>query len=133
LPAQLFVSVLHLLKNAAKNVVTLFHRANNAPSTRVQTLLKQANATAATTATEDQASSHQNHSSAAKHEFELDVTESAPTSDQLTSILEFVGDNNAGTIVEGATNAADAQRRLRADANAFIRPLVSLNLVCSSS
>jgi hypothetical protein len=113
--------------------VTLFHRANNAPSIRVQTFLKQANATAGTTATEDQASSHHEHSAAQKNDFELDVTESAPTSDQLTSILEFVGEKNAGTIVTGATNAADAQRRLRADVDAFIRPTVSTIFLCGLS
>lgn len=107
--------------------MTLFHRAKDAPSIRVQTFLKQASATSQSTATEDQASSHHDHNSAQKHDFELDVTEGAPTKDQLTSILEFVGDKNAGSIVTGATSAADAQRRLRADENAFVRPLVSSN------
>jgi uncharacterized protein DUF1687 len=95
------------------------------------TLLKQANATAATTATEDQASAHENHSVAQKNEFELDVTESAPTSDQLRSILEYVGEKNAASVVEGASDEADAQRRVRLDANTLKRPLVS-DAICYS-
>jgi hypothetical protein len=87
-------------------------------------LLKQANATASTTATEDQASSHDAHGKAQQTAFELDVTESPPTSDQLTSILEYIGDNKASTIVAGADNAAYAQRKLRLTPDAFQRPLV---------
>jgi hypothetical protein len=95
------------------------------------TLLKQANATAATTATEDQASAHDSHSAAQNAEFELDVTESAPTNDQLRNILEFVGEKNAATVVEGANDAADAQRRVRLDDNTLKRPLVSIAISSS--
>jgi len=111
-------------EHGAKNAITLFHKQNNPSSSRVFTLLKQANASAKSTATEDQASSHDGHSAAAQQgEFELEVTEQAPTGDQLRSILEFVGDSKVGSIIEGATDAADAQRRLRMDINALKRPL----------
>jgi Protein of unknown function (DUF1687) len=92
---------------------------------RVLTLLKQAHATATTTATEDQASAHNHHSDAQNQEFELDVTDSPPTSDQLRTILEYVGEKNAGQVVEGASGAADAQRRVRGDDGSFKRPVVS--------
>jgi len=111
------------LQNGVKNAITLFHQPNNSASTRVLTLLKQANATSTTTATEDQASSHHSHSSAQMDEFELEVTEQAPTSDQLRSILEFVGDGSEGKVIEGAVDAADAQRRLRQSLDALKRPL----------
>jgi Protein of unknown function (DUF1687) len=53
------------------------------------------------------------------------VTEESPTSDQLRSILEYVGEKNASKVVEGASDEADAQRRFRMDVNALKRPLVS--------
>ena len=40
--------------------------------------------------------------------------------------MEYVGDQNAATIVDGATGEADAQRRFRMDANTLKRPLVSV-------
>jgi hypothetical protein len=93
------------------------------------TLLKQANANASTTATEDQASSHDAHSAAQKADFTLEVSEQAPTSDQLRSILEFVGDGKIGSVVEGADNVDDAQRRVRLDLSTLKRPLVSFLLL----
>jgi hypothetical protein len=88
-------------------------------------MLKQANANTATTAKEDQISSHDSNSAAQKKEFALDVTEQAPTSDQLRSILEFAGEEKVGSIVEGASDVADAQRRVRLDLSTLKRPLVS--------
>jgi hypothetical protein len=88
-------------------------------------LLKQANANAGTTATEDQASSHDAHSKTQQAAFELDVTEAPPTHDQLQSILEYIGENNTATVVAGASDAADAQRKLRLTPDSFMRPLVS--------
>jgi hypothetical protein len=46
----------------------------------------------------------------------------------LRSILEFVGEGKEGSIIEGAADAADAQRRLRLDINALKRPLVCLQI-----
>ncbi|KAF2036336.1 hypothetical protein EK21DRAFT_96273 [Setomelanomma holmii] len=110
-------------EHGAKNVVTLFHKPSNEASTRVLTLLKQANAQSVAHATEDQASSHQAQNKAERTEFELDVTEAPPTSDQLKSILEYLG-GSVGGIVQGASDESDALRRLKADGNTFQRPLV---------
>jgi arsenate reductase-like glutaredoxin family protein len=113
------------LQHGAKNVVTLFHKPSSQASTRVLTLLKQANAQAVSHATEDQASSHQAQNKAERTEFELDVTEEPPTGDQLKSILEYLGGSGAaGKLVSGASDENDAIRRLKADGNTFQRPLV---------
>jgi arsenate reductase-like glutaredoxin family protein len=115
----------HLSQHGAKNVVTLFHKPSNQASTRVLTLLKQANAQAVSHATEDQASSHQAQNKAERTEFELDVTEAPPTTDQLKSILDYLGGPSAaGKVISGAENESDAMRRLKADGEVFQRPLV---------
>jgi arsenate reductase-like glutaredoxin family protein len=112
-------------QHGAKNVVTLFHKPSNQASTRVLTLLKQANAQSVAHATEDQASSHQAQSKAERTEFELDVTEEPPTTDQLKNILDYLGGGSAaGKLISGAENETDAMRRLKADGNAFQRPLI---------
>jgi hypothetical protein len=92
---------------------------------RVLTLLKQANAQSAAHATEDQASSHQAQNKAERTEFELDVTEAPPTSDQLKNILEYLG-GSPNKVIPGASDVTDAMRRLKADGDAFQRPLVSV-------
>ena len=53
------------------------------------------------------------------------MTEAPPTSDQLKNILEYLG-GSAGKVVQGASDESDALRRLKADGDAFQRPLVSL-------
>ncbi|KAF2745796.1 DUF1687-domain-containing protein [Sporormia fimetaria CBS 119925] len=111
-------------EHGAKNVVTLFHKPSSQPSTRVLTLLKQASATAASHATEDQASSHAAQDKAERTEFELDVTEAPPTGDQLKNILEYLGGGSAGRVVRGATDTTDALKRLKENGDAFQRPLV---------
>ncbi|OAL50024.1 hypothetical protein IQ07DRAFT_587708 [Pyrenochaeta sp. DS3sAY3a] len=112
-------------ENAAKNVVTLFHKPSSQASTRVLTLLKQANAQSVSHATEDQASSHDAHNKAQRTEFELDVTEAPPTPDQLKNILEYLGGPSAaGKVISGASDEGDALRRLKADGEVFQRPLV---------
>lgn len=105
--------------------MTLFHAPSNQASTRVLTLLKQANAQSVSHATEDQASSHQAQDKAERTEFELDVTEAPPTTDQLKNILDYLGGSGAaGKVISGAENETDAMRRLKADGGAFQRPLV---------
>ncbi|KAH7392756.1 thioredoxin-like protein [Pyrenochaeta sp. MPI-SDFR-AT-0127] len=112
-------------ENGAKNVVTLFHKPSNQASTRVLTLLKQANAQSVSHATEDQASSHDAQNKAERTEFELDVTEAPPTPDQLKNILEYLGGPSAaGKLISGASDESDALRRLKADGDVFQRPLV---------
>jgi len=113
-------------EHGVRNAVTLFHKPSNPASTRILTLLKQTSAAASTTATEDQASNHSDHSRT-QHDhapFDLDVVEGPPTADQLRSIISYVGERNAGSVVPGAQDAADAARKMRQDMNAFRRPLV---------
>lgn len=55
-------------------MITLFHSPSVPASTRVYTLLKQANATAAAHATEDQASSHDKQAKLERTEFELGMS-----------------------------------------------------------
>jgi hypothetical protein len=92
----------------------------------VNTLLKQISATASESATEDQASDHLHQSKSKSHrqEFDLEVTEEPPTPDQLKSILEYIGAQNAGTIIRGAKDEADAMRKLKASGDNFERPVV---------
>ena len=105
-------------------MITLFHKPSLSASNRVLTLLKQGSAHAQETATEDQATDHSHQNESVKREpFELDVTESVPTEDQIRSIIEYVGQNKIGQIVEGATSVSDAAKKLAADENAFKRPI----------
>ena len=109
--------------------MTLFHKPSVPASTRVLTLLKQANASSTAHATEDQASHHGTQSKAERTEFELDVTEAPPTSDQLRSILEYLGGQGSGApgrVIRGARDEADAIRKLKENADGFQRPLVSV-------
>ncbi|KAF7898184.1 hypothetical protein EAF00_004630 [Botryotinia globosa] len=105
------------------DVITLFHKASSPASVRVHTLLKQASANATESATEDQASDHSAQTNPKRQEFELEITESAPTPDQLKSILEYVGVSKVGSIVAGAKDEADAVRKIKANEDSFQRPL----------
>lgn len=107
------------------DVITLFHKPSLASSNRVLTLLKQGSAQAQETATEDQASDHTAQNEATKRDpFELDISEAAPTEDQLRSISEYLGPNKIGSVVEGATSLSDAVKKLAQDEGAFKRPIV---------
>lgn len=116
-------------QHGAKDVITVFHKPSLSSSTRVVTFLKQHNANAGATATEDQASSHEPQSAAERADFNLDIQEGPPTGDQLKSILEYIGGHNAGKIISGARDASDAMAKLKQDAELFKRPLVSLHQV----
>lgn len=98
---------------------------------RVQTLLKQASANASEHATEDQASDHSEQSHPHRAEFELEVTEEAPTEDQLKSILEYIGIQNAGSVIRGAKDEADAMRKLKQSGDNVERPIVCLGFTSS--
>ncbi|KAF2263418.1 hypothetical protein CC78DRAFT_544978 [Lojkania enalia] len=112
-------------EHGAKDVVTLFHKPSSTASTRVLTLLKQQNAQTVAHATEDQASSHASQNKLERAEFDLDVTEAAPTSDQLKNILEYLGGPSAvGKIISGARDESDALRKLKENADVFQRPVV---------
>ena len=90
----------------------------------MHTLLKQASANAAAFATEDQASDHTAQTKPNRPEFELEVTEEPPTSDQLKSILEYIGIHNAGTVIRGARDEADAIKKLNQSGDNVERPIV---------
>ncbi|KAF7191383.1 putative redox protein fmp46, mitochondrial [Pseudocercospora fuligena] len=114
----------NLFKEAGvKDVVTLFHSTKSPASTRVHTLLKQLNATAVAHATEDQASDHSKQSKLERTEFELDVQEGAPTTDQLSSILEYLGPSQAGSVIKDATGTSDALRKFKQNESLFQRPV----------
>ncbi|KAK4042491.1 thioredoxin-like protein [Parachaetomium inaequale] len=107
------------------DIITLFHKATSPASVRLATALRQASAAASETSTEDQASDHTAQSNAVRRpEFKLEITETPPTADQLRTILDYVGKQRAGTIVEGATDEQEALRRYRENAERLQRPLV---------
>lgn len=106
-------------------MITLFHKPSAASSVRIATLLKQASAHAAETATEDQASDHSHQTQVTNREpFELEITENAPTPDQLSSILEYVGVGKASQLVKGASSQSDALKKLKENSENFLRPVV---------
>lgn len=105
-------------------MVTLFHKPSLPASTRVATLLKQASAQASETATEDQASDHSHQNKAQREPFELEITESAPTPDQLSNILEYLGNSKVSELVKDASSPSDALRKLKSDPESFQRPVV---------
>ena len=110
-----------------KNAVTLFHAPSNPGSTRILTLLKQAQAQSKASATQDQASSHATQDKLQQAEFDLDVVEDPPTPGQMVAILEFMGGPRAspiGKIVVDARNEFDAIRKLEASRDVVKRPLV---------
>ena len=109
------------------DIVTLFHKASSPASLRVATMLKQASALASETATEDQASDHsvQTEAPASRREpFDLNITEDQPTSDQLLTILEYVGTAGIPAIVKGAKTQNEALRKFRESHDNFQRPVV---------
>lgn len=110
------------------DIVTLFHKAGSPASTRAATLLKQVSANATETATEDQASdhSHQTHPNRSRQEFELNITEDPPTPDQLQTILEYVGQSNISSVINGASTVNEALKKFRANSESFKRPVVCL-------
>jgi hypothetical protein len=105
-------------------LITLFHKASSPASLRVYTLLKQASANASEHATEDQASDHSHQTLARREEFELNITEDPPTSEQLKRILEYIGAQRASTVVKSAKNKVDAMKKLKENAENFQKPVV---------
>ncbi|KAI0848433.1 DUF1687-domain-containing protein [Daldinia vernicosa] len=99
------------------DIVTLFHKASSPASTRVATLLKNISAKATETATEDQAKP-------SRPVFELNITEDPPTTDQLKTILEYVGKNKIGSVVQGASTENEALKKFRENQENFKRPVV---------
>lgn len=52
-----------------------------------------------------------------------DVQESAPTNDQLTSILEYLGPAQAGSVITDATGTTDALKKFKANQSSFKAPV----------
>lgn len=94
---------------------------------RVTTLLKQVSANVTESATEDQASDHTHQTNPKRPEFDLNITEDAPTADQLQTILEYVGQKKISTVVPGANSTKDALKKFKENADNFKRPVVSLS------
>lgn len=87
--------------------------------------MKQASAHAHETATEDQASDHSHQNKMVNRDpFELEITESAPTPDQLKNIFEYLGGGKAAQIVKGASSESDALRKVKESGDNFQRPVL---------
>lgn len=105
-------------------------------------ILKQASTAAAETATEDQASDYSAHAKQQRGEFELEVTTSPPTTDQLRSILDYISPVSGtggqgekavygvGELVQGARDAEDALKKYKEDQGRFVRPVVGFLSLC---
>ena len=52
-----------------------------------------------------------------------DVQESAPTTDQLASILEYLGPAQAGSVIADATGTTDALKKFKANEGLFKAPV----------
>ncbi|KAI9933887.1 hypothetical protein ASPWEDRAFT_24195 [Aspergillus wentii DTO 134E9] len=107
--------------------ITLFHSPTLASSARVLNILKQASTVASETATEDQASDYTSHAKKQRGEFQLEVTDAFPTTDQLRNILDYVGNTGVGgkadAVIKGAKNAEDAIKRFKENEGLFVRPV----------
>ncbi|RYO79779.1 hypothetical protein DL766_006377 [Monosporascus sp. MC13-8B] len=110
----------------SKDIVTLFHKASSPASLRAANLLRQVSANATESATEDQASDHtaQTNSLRQRPEFELNITEDPPTTDQLKTILEYVGKNKISSVVNGASTENEALKKFKESGDNFKRPVV---------
>lgn len=106
--------------------MTLFHKAGQPASIRVANLLKQASANATAGATIDQASDHSAQTAPGREQFELDITAENPTSDQIQTILEYVGKTGVSKIIPNAVDEKDALKKYAQDKSSLVRPLVSL-------
>ncbi|PTB36383.1 uncharacterized protein TrAFT101_010268 [Trichoderma asperellum] len=97
------------------DIITLFHKASSPASVRVSNLLKQASTSAQTSAVNDV--------SARRDPFELNITEDAPTLDQVQTILQYVGQNGASQVIKGARDDKDALRKFKENKDNLLRPL----------
>lgn len=61
-----------------------------------------------------------------RDDFEIEVTESLPTPDQLSTIIDYLGSKGvkAGAVVQGAVSKDDALKKL--SESGFARPIVRL-------
>lgn len=105
-------------------MITLFHKPASTTSIQALRLLKRVSA-AASGAVTGVAEDDDVKYKVRREEFELNVTEDPPTTDQLRNILEYVGARRAGDLVTGARDEAEAMRKLKENGENFQRPVVS--------
>lgn len=94
--------------------------------------MKQISANSQSAATIDQASDHTAQTKAARDPFELNITEDPPTTDQVQTILEYVGKGGVSNIIKGAQDEKDALKKFRESRENFLRPVVSFAIACTS-
>lgn len=99
---------------------------------RVANLVKQISANAQVGATLDQASDHSAQTKPGREPFELNITEDPPTTDQVQTILGYVGTGGISKVIKGARDEKDALKRFKESKENFLRPLVCLCLRESS-
>ncbi|KAK0759792.1 hypothetical protein THAR02_01950 [Trichoderma harzianum] len=97
------------------DIITLFHKASSPASVRVSNLLKQASTSAQKSAAQD--------AETRREPFELNITEDAPTVDQVQTILEYVGQSGASQVVKGARDDKDALKKFKENKENLLRPL----------
>ncbi|ATY60652.1 Thioredoxin-like fold [Cordyceps militaris] len=105
--------------NKTLDIVTVFHKAGSPASVKVANLVKQISANAQVGATMDQASD----TKPGREPFELNITEDPPTTDQVQTILGYVGTGGISKIIKGARDEKDALKRFKESKESFLRPL----------
>ncbi|WEW61405.1 hypothetical protein PRK78_006895 [Emydomyces testavorans] len=110
------------------DIITLFHKPTLPSSLRALALLKQASANAAQADADTTPNANGTSTGRRRRrgQFELNVTEDAPTPDELRLIMEYMGaGRRVGELVSGAVGGReDAVRRVREDGGRFVRPVV---------
>jgi hypothetical protein len=113
------------MQHKSLDIVTVFHKASSPASTRVANLVKQISANAQAGATLDQASDHTAQTKVTRDPFELNITEEAPTVEQVQTILDYVGKTGISKVIKGAHDEKDALKKFRQSRETFLRPVVS--------
>ncbi|KAI0894166.1 DUF1687-domain-containing protein [Annulohypoxylon nitens] len=107
------------------DIVTLFHKAQSPASTQVVKLLKEVSASGTAAANASDASANdQTQSKRLNRVFELEITETPPTADQLQTILDYLSKDQISQVIKGATTKKDALEKFRQNAASFSAPLV---------
>ncbi|DAA74556.1 TPA_exp: hypothetical protein A8136_3314 [Trichophyton benhamiae CBS 112371] len=111
------------------DIITLFHKPTLASSTKALSVLQRAS-----TAIKEGTATSPSGSPLRNSDFELNVTEEPPTTDQLKLIMDYmtssplasggIGVGKPGDLVSGATDRSDAVKRLKENGDSFIRPVV---------
>ncbi|TQV93335.1 hypothetical protein V2A60_010237 [Cordyceps javanica] len=109
--------------NKTLDIVTVFHKASSPASVKVANLVKQVSANAQVGATIDQASDHSAQTKPGREPFELNITEDPPTTDQVQTILGYVGTGGISKVIKGARDEKDALKRFKESKENFLRPL----------